>query len=447
VAVVRVLSFNIAIGGESVDLGQVVEAIRASGADVAGLQECEGNAPRIASLLGWAHVDERHQIVSRWPIVEPHDAAGRYVYVHVEPERVFAFSNVHLPSDPYGPYELRDGCTLDDVLTLERDLRGAALAPWLDAWRRVIAGAVPLLVAGDFNAPSHRDWGDAATCHRQRSIAWPVSISMETAGLADAYRCAEPLRPGITWTYGFPHPRVGDDELTERIDYVWVSHDIGIIAADLVGPDGVPDVTVAVDRWPSDHLGVAATVDVDAVAPRPFVGVLQHRVELGGTIPVRYAAPLGAAADRISLVPHGADVARARATLSPREVEYCGVVHFGTGGLEPGVFDVVLTSREHEIARASVHVVAPGALPCVVAERLGADVVVTWTDAPGRKYDWVGLYGIGDPDVEHGVRQHAHTGATVVGRHVFHDVEPGPLTVRLMHDDSFAIAAEHHLRS
>ncbi|RLT51005.1 MAG: hypothetical protein DWI68_04480, partial [Chloroflexi bacterium] len=52
--VLRVMSFNIWLGGELVDLGKVVEAIKLSGADVVGLQESEGNARRIADLLGWA---------------------------------------------------------------------------------------------------------------------------------------------------------------------------------------------------------------------------------------------------------------------------------------------------------------------------------------------------------------------------------------------------------
>ena len=67
--VLRVMSFNIWLGGELVDLGKVVEAIKLSGADVVGLQESEGNARRIADLLGWAFADERLQIISRYPLI------------------------------------------------------------------------------------------------------------------------------------------------------------------------------------------------------------------------------------------------------------------------------------------------------------------------------------------------------------------------------------------
>ena len=55
---VTVMTFNIWIGGSVVDFTQVIEAIKVSGADVVGLQESDGNAPRIAALLGWPYVNE-----------------------------------------------------------------------------------------------------------------------------------------------------------------------------------------------------------------------------------------------------------------------------------------------------------------------------------------------------------------------------------------------------
>jgi endonuclease/exonuclease/phosphatase family metal-dependent hydrolase len=445
VAVVRVLSFNIAIGGEAVDIAQVVEAIRLSGADVAGLQECEGNAPRIAALLGWAHVDERHQVVSRYPIVEPDHASGRYVYVHVEPERVFALANIHLPSDPYGPYAHRDGATVDETLALERAVRGASLEAWSQGWRRASADGVPLIVTGDFNAPSHRDWGAHATGHRTTSIPWPVSHEMELAGFVDTYRVARPDRPGITWTSGFPHPRMDPDELTDRIDFVWASAGVTVSDCCIVGPEGVPDVELVIDRWPSDHLAVVATLQVPLAPVPPFVGVLRTRVHPGDTIAVRFAAPGGAATDRLVLVASGATVTEPIAVLAPREVEHVGLVRFGTGNLSVGVYDVVLVSSGVELGRTTVHVIDRASLPRVAATRIGRDVHVAWADAPARKYDWIGLYRLGDPDIEYGVIAQAHTGASVTGSHLFTDVPDGPLTVRLLHDDSFAVAAECHL--
>lgn len=129
---VRVMSFNIWLGGEQVDLGQVIAAIQASGADVVGLQEAEGRSREIATALGWQYVDERMQIISRLPLIVPPGSDGLYTFVQVRPGEVFAMANVHLPSDPYGPEAVRDGANAEEVLQIEADTRLPVLQPVLD---------------------------------------------------------------------------------------------------------------------------------------------------------------------------------------------------------------------------------------------------------------------------------------------------------------------------
>ena len=50
----RVMTFNIWVGGELVNFGQVVAAIQAAEADIVGLQEATGNTSRLAAALGGA---------------------------------------------------------------------------------------------------------------------------------------------------------------------------------------------------------------------------------------------------------------------------------------------------------------------------------------------------------------------------------------------------------
>lgn len=223
---------------------------------------------------------------------------------------------------------------------------------------------------------------------------------------------------------------------------MWCSPSAHVVDSTLVGPSGVADVGVAVDPWPSDHLGVVSTLEIDPVPPPHHVGVLGRRIEHGDTIAVRWASPGGAAVDRLALVREGDPADDAIAWLAPRETEHTGLVRFGTGGLGVGPHDVVLTSAGTELGRVTVHVVSRGALPRLSARRSGDDVEVRWYDAPGRKFDWVGLYRRGDPDLEHGRLALVHTGATVTGRHLFTDVGVAPFTVRLLHDDGFAVLAE-----
>ncbi|MGV2437538.1 MAG UNVERIFIED_CONTAM: hypothetical protein LVT10_23715 [Anaerolineae bacterium] len=97
------MTFNIWVGGELVDFGKVVEAIQLSQADVVGLQEPSGNTRRLADALGWQHANERLHIISKYPLIDPPNGNGQFVYVQVRPGQVVALMNVHLPSDPYGP--------------------------------------------------------------------------------------------------------------------------------------------------------------------------------------------------------------------------------------------------------------------------------------------------------------------------------------------------------
>src|SRR4026209_2125070 len=79
----KVMTFNIFYGGDELNLqtrqfcrdpagcpetvDQVVAAIRASGADVVGLEEATMNTCLIAGKLGW-NCSPRTQIISRFPI-------------------------------------------------------------------------------------------------------------------------------------------------------------------------------------------------------------------------------------------------------------------------------------------------------------------------------------------------------------------------------------------
>ena len=122
----NVMTFNIEWGGTHVSWDNVVEAIRSADADIVAVQEAEGNLVRLAGEFGW-YFDRRNYVISRFPVLDPPGADGRYVFVEVAPGRIVALANVHLPSDPYGPDRVRDGAAPDEVLALERRVRLAAI--------------------------------------------------------------------------------------------------------------------------------------------------------------------------------------------------------------------------------------------------------------------------------------------------------------------------------
>jgi hypothetical protein len=131
----KVMTFNIWLGGDQVNFDKVVAAIKAADADIVCLQEPAGNTARIAAALGWAHALPSRHVISRFPLFAPPAEAGpdgnelNYAYAEVTPGRFVAIADVHLPSGDYGPYAMRDGKTADEVLEIERNTRLPATSP------------------------------------------------------------------------------------------------------------------------------------------------------------------------------------------------------------------------------------------------------------------------------------------------------------------------------
>ena len=453
---VTVMSFNVWLGGDVVDFGTVVEAIRAADADIVGLQEAEANTERIAKALGWPYWSDRLHVVSRYPLIDPPRAKGAFVLAQIRPGEVFALSNVHLTSDPYGPYAVRDGRKLERVLRLERTVRLPEIRGTLDALAKGLPDDMPAFLTGDFNTPSHLDWTPAVAAVRpavKYPVEWPVTKAVEGAGFVDTYRAVHPdpvANPGITWTFGYPFPRLAPDEAVDRIDMVHARHAAQVLDAGIVGPPGTRDATVTVDPYPSDHRAVYARVRLTPTSPGTFASVLDRRVVRGNPVGVRYGTPRGSAGDRLVVVRAGKGPGKALMWLPPHEAEFFGSVTFASGALKPGRYDVLLTTRRDRVlSRSTFWVVRPGARPQIeVADkvRVGRKIRVSWHNAPAQRFDWVGIYKAGDPDLYNDYLAFAYTGATVAGRTAFAGSRkwypPGRYVARLMRDDGYGVLAE-----
>ena len=409
----RVMSFNIFYGGDELNLQtrqfcrdaagcpetleQVVEAIRASGADVVGLEEATMNTELIADKLGW-HASPRTQIISRYPIVDPPGANGLYVFVEPLPGRVVAVSDVHLPADPYGPYEIRDGATLAQVLQLENDLRVPDIQDELRALPPLGARGIPVFFTGDFNTPSHLDWTQAVVDARADvpfPVQWPVSKALTNAGFRDSFRVVHPnpvAKPGFTWTPGSPE---GEKvEVHDRIDWV-LSIGATTTASKVVGEGGNPNTDIAVDPWPSDHRGIVSTFGVTP-APMPVLVAVQERSrDQGQTLHVRFHAS-GLAGERVALV-RGSTTATSKSTGGAVD----GTLSFGTANLTPGAYKAVLRNPSGQaVSRSPFWLYAPGSVTTVTTAKsvykVGEPIKVSWKKAPGMKFDWLGLYSAGE---------------------------------------------------
>ncbi len=487
----RVMTLNVLYGGDELDLrngrwcarpdgcpetlAKVVEAIEESDADVVGLEEAERNTRQIADALGW-FANERTQVISRYPLVDPPGAGGMYVFVELTPGRVAAIANVHLTSDPYGPYAVRDGATAAEVLALEQSLRLPELLPRLAVLPPLAAAGIPVFLVGDFNAPSHLDWTPAVAAVRPEvryPLEWPVSLAAEQAGLRDSYREVYPdpvAKPGFTWTPGGPESDRA--EVHDRIDLVLSAGPVTTIDSEIVGEaNGLPDVDIEIVPYPTDHRGVVSTFAVTPGVPPLHAAVESRRLSVGDSLGVVFHA-VGAAGERIAVVPAGgaaSSAVAAQATGAGAPVD--GRVTFPTSALSPDAYEAVLLSpADTVISRSPFWLYAVGSRTEVAvgkpAYRIGEPIDVRWRKAPGMRWDWVSIYAPGNADEQNPVAQACnaggctnsrylfwlYTGATVEGSAVFDattgfagvcewPLKPGMYEVQLLLDDGYRAVA------
>jgi exonuclease III len=454
----KVMTFNIWLGGDQVNFNKIVEAIQAADADVVGLQEATGSEQRIADALGWPYVDLRMQVISKYPLLDPPGANGIYILVEPIPGQVIAIQNVHLPSSPYGPEAVRDGATLEEVMVLERETRLPAIQDHITAAKQLQARGIPVVLTGDFNVPSALDWTGSVASVRPAvvyPVAWPVSEALFAAGFHDTYRSVHPdavEKPGFTWTPGYPEGYLRPGETHDRIDLVYAAGNIEVVSSELVGEVGGPDVDIEVSPWPSDHRAVVSTLRVTPGAPPLLVSAEQRSVAVGDDLIVRFHA-LGQPDETIALLPDGGDPATDLImALSTGESIFDGSVTFGTSTLEPGAYDVVLLDDSGRArARNSVWIVEDGVLAqlsvSATSYEPGDPIEVSWSNAPGTRWDWIALYDAGDPALEN-YYAYVYTGAEISGTAVFDQtviggpLAPGTYVFRLLRDDGYVVLAE-----
>lgn len=442
-------------------LTRLAAVVEQAGADVVGVQETERNTARLARLLGW-YASPRAHVVSRFPIVDPPGSGGVYVFVEPAPGRVLAVANLHLPSTPYGPYEVGDGTSSARLRNVELTTRMPAVVRPVTVLQRLTARGIPVVVTGDFNSPSHLDWTAAVSAVRPEvpyPFEWPVSKALADAGLVDSYREAHPdpvAAPGFTWTPG--GPETDRHEVHDRIDWVLHSEGVTVSASRLVGEAGGADVDIEVaPPYPSDHRGVVSTLDV-SLAPSPvLVAVSTRRVTSGRALDVTFHAP-GAPGERVRLVRHralGQRVHVASQPTGPTGVRD-GEVSFPTTRLAPGRYEADLVSGTgRTLSRTPFWVYPPGTRATVGTSRhsyrVGQPIRVHWTRAPGMGLDWVGVFrchrrkcsGNGGyllyAYTRTAIEGHAMIGpsaATLEGA-VSWPLRPGTYVARLLVDDSY----------
>ncbi|WP_237153648.1 endonuclease/exonuclease/phosphatase family protein [Oryzibacter oryziterrae] len=276
--------------GETID--KTVAAIKAANADIISISETraegdpctadscppagESRAAALAKALGMNYYDQKgdnpaiwsNAVFSRYPIEggRPGDIG---VNVNVDGRKVAVYS-VNLPDAPYQPYQVLNipygnypfAKTADEAIKFAEGARGKSFDEMIaDAGVAEKEGASLVLIGGDFNEPSHRDWteGTVKAGFQPMPVAWPGTTKLEKAGFVDLYRAVYPdpvAKPGITWT---PTTEATDpSDHHDRIDFVFArGATVKPLSAAVVG-EKTPEADIVVSPWPSDHRAVIA---------------------------------------------------------------------------------------------------------------------------------------------------------------------------------------------
>lgn len=454
----RVMSFNIEWGGTHVSFEQVVGAIRQSRADIVGIQEAQGNLQRLAGELDW-HFDLRNYVISKYPLIDPPGANGRYVFVEVEPGRVVAIANVHLPSDRYGPDAVRDGATSAEVIAIEHQTRIPAILPALAPLPRLVSDGIPVFLTGDFNAPAHTDWTEAMVGARKfmpYPVAWPVSRAVTAAGFRDSWRVMYPdpaRNPGLTWWAGRPPLEAyapGDNDSQDRIDFIWFAGPAQVTGSAIAGEHGSPEVSVGLDPWPSDHRAVIAGF---RVVPRDMPELIStaSRVHGKGDDVEIFFKSNGEAAIQVVKVTDEEDVL----AIHEQGVSGPGRLTLPANLFDPGHFQVRMRySQESAALIRDFWVLAEDAAPAVEVAgssfARGEGIPVRWRDAPGNRNDYLAAYAYqAETDAGNGLTWTYIDALPEGGKSLDATsaagpwpLVPGEYVIRLHKDDGYDVLAE-----
>ncbi|KAI1723721.1 endonuclease/Exonuclease/phosphatase family domain-containing protein [Ditylenchus destructor] len=301
---VRVLTFNIWLSGRRVENGleKIAKHIRQINPDIVSLQEVETPdvMNNITEMLGhpWNAVWHGNRsypdtaILTKHKfmldqIVEVNWGNGAPVLV-VKHGRSFVvnFFAMHLNYTSYGPYAAQNRMVTrkEQIYKGESSIEGRVdnIQELLDHpnfqafAKEAEDSGRPLIVAGDFNCPSHQDWTEETKhLHGGWVFEWPATKMLTDIGMVDSYRELHPNvieAPGHTWStvqkssgpeweWSIPEPQ-------DRLDFIFYKGSRWLKPIKSYTYAGTEPLTPIPNQWdndyPSDHYAVLTDFKVIA---------------------------------------------------------------------------------------------------------------------------------------------------------------------------------------
>ncbi len=286
-------------GGTPEGFDHVVKVIKESGADIIAISDArpegdngpegESIARKLADALGFYVFDQSNYykadlkrtknhpaiyanaVLSRFPIVN-FSGRGYGAAVEINNKPVWVYS-LNFDYKPYPPYQI-NGIVYENypkIKTAEQAIKYANIAhrAAMDELEKDIAenkamNGELLLVMGDLNEPSHHDWNEAAVKakYHPKPVQWPTTTRLESWGLVDTYRTANPdvvAKPGFTWT-----PTTAEDDKEDhhdRIDFIFAKgKNLKVVSSKVIG-EKPERADIVITPWVSDHRAVVSVIE------------------------------------------------------------------------------------------------------------------------------------------------------------------------------------------
>ncbi|WP_299537541.1 endonuclease/exonuclease/phosphatase family protein [Ulvibacterium sp.] len=246
--------------GREIGPKQVIDFIKNTGADIVMMQETYGSGALIADALGYYFylASTNISVISKYPILStkaPYDAFRLgMTTIELSKGQKINLASLWIHYLPAWQEDVQaHDATPEKIVLGEEATRHREIKEILELVRPEIIGAnrIPLIIGGDFNSPSFRDWTEETKeWHNNMIIEWPVSKEMAEAGFKDSFR---EVRPNLE----YKARTMSAKSLTNRIDYIYFK------GKQLRAVDSDMHFQFK-GAWPSDHPAITTTFAIES---------------------------------------------------------------------------------------------------------------------------------------------------------------------------------------
>lgn len=210
--------------GREIGPKQVIDFIKDTKTDIVMMQETYGSGALIADALGYYFylASTNISVISKYPIVEtkvPYDSFRLgLTTIQLSQKQKINLASLWIHYLPAWRRDSRDSkATAEKLIVGEGKTRHKEIKEIIELLKPEIQNAdnIPLIIGGDFNSPSHKDWvSQTKDWHMGLTVEWPVSMVMEKVGFNDSFREVNPV-------LDYAEPTMTAERLTYRIDYIY----------------------------------------------------------------------------------------------------------------------------------------------------------------------------------------------------------------------------------